>query len=61
LVEDVHSDKIKTGEVIIDEKNVPIWFKQITKSGKPYKGHTTSLKQVEKHKEQWNKITDRSQ
>jgi len=61
LIEEVHSDKIKTGEVIIDDKNVLIWPKQITKSGKPYRGHTTSLKQVEKHRDTWDKIADRTQ
>jgi hypothetical protein len=50
--------RIFEGEVIINDKNVPIWPQQKDKRGKPYEGMGVRPEQIKQHKEQWGKIKD---
>jgi len=43
-------------EVVMDERNTPIWPKQITKNGQPYRGISIKPSQVGIYKENWSKI-----
>jgi len=49
------ADRIGTGDIVIDNQNVPVWLKQV-RNGKPYKGMGVSTSQVSAHKERWDKI-----
>ncbi len=55
LYTELESD-ISEGEVIIDEKNVPVWPQQICKNGNLYKGMSVKPEQIMDHREQWEKI-----
>jgi len=55
VIETRFGEQIKSGELVLDEHNVPVWMNQI-KQGQPYKGHSTSVKDVVKYKDQWEKI-----
>ena len=58
-LEEVHKDRLRTGKVIIDEHNVPIWPRQIGKNGKPYNSHSIVPREVERFKEKWERIPKR--
>lgn len=49
--------RISKGEVIINDRDVPIWHRQIGKSGKAYEGTDVRPAQIKQHKERWDKIT----
>lgn len=51
--EEIQRQTSKGREVIIDDQNVPIWPKQINKSGKVYRGISLNRSQVMPYKEAW--------
>lgn len=55
LVERECREDIATGKVVIDDKNVPVWVKNVA-HGQPYRGMGVSVSQVSAHKESWDKI-----
>lgn len=48
-------DKLNSGEIVLDDHNVPVWVNQV-RHGRPYRGHSASVKDVVKYQDQWNKI-----
>ena len=46
----------KGREVLLDEQNVPVWPKQINKSGQPYRGISVNRNQVTKYVDDWPTI-----
>jgi hypothetical protein len=40
----------------VNEFNVLVWTKQLTKIGKPYEGHGVKIAMIEKYREAWDKI-----
>jgi hypothetical protein len=45
--------------VIIDERNTPVWTTQLNERGQPYCGIGVRAEQIQRHKERWDKIIQR--
>lgn len=58
LVRSELSAQISSGEVRLDQQNVPIWVNQLNKNGKPYSGYGIKPSQVAQHLEKWDKVVD---
>jgi len=58
LVKREYASQISTGELVVDDENIPIWVKN--KEGRPlrrpYKGIGVLVSQVSAYKEGWDKI-----
>ena len=58
LVRSELAAQISSGEVRLDQQNVPIWVNQLKKNGEPYTGYGIKPSQVAQHQENWDKIID---
>jgi len=47
---------ISTGEVVLDDTNIPLWVRQVNRQGQPYKGMGVSVSQVNAYRECWDMI-----
>ena len=47
---------ISTGEVLLDDTNIPLWVRQVNKQGQPYKGMGVSVSQISAYRECWDRI-----
>lgn len=59
-LETMLAERIFSGEVVIDEKNVPIWQKRVDMSKPLVRGHSVKTDWFTEFRERWDKITDRA-
>ncbi|KXB07862.1 hypothetical protein AKJ58_01615 [candidate division MSBL1 archaeon SCGC-AAA385D11] len=52
LLEEALEDKVESGKVKIDEKNIPIWPDQ------EFKGYDVHPEEIKEHKERWDKVEE---
>lgn len=45
-------------KIELDSENVPVWTTEVNAAGKPYRGIGVRPRQIEEHKERWDKIVD---